>query len=78
VDVDAAVADHGGEAREAIEAVGVHAVACGFGEEAGAEGGAVGFGSVGDAEGEYGLVEGGVEFGVGDSHGISLVMSCEL
>ena len=36
VDVDAAVLDHGGEAGEAIEAVGVDAVAGGFGEEAGA------------------------------------------
>ena len=47
VDVDAAVADHGVEAGEAVEAVGVDAVAGGFGEEAGAEGGAV----RGEAEG---------------------------
>ncbi len=32
VDIDAAVADHGGEAGEAVEAVGVYAVAGGFGE----------------------------------------------
>ena len=41
VDVDAAVADHGVEAWKAVEAVGVDAVAGGFGEETGAEGGAV-------------------------------------
>ena len=41
VDVDAAVEDHGFEAGEAVEAVGVDAVAGGFGEEAGAECGAV-------------------------------------
>ena len=44
--VDGVVADHLGEAREAGDAVGVDAVAVGFGDEAGGEGGAV----VGEAE----------------------------
>ena len=74
VDVDAAVGDHGGEAREAVEAVGVDAVAGGLGEEAGAEGGA----RLGQAEGEHGAVEGGVEVVEGDAeHGVGSVLSDE-
>ena len=63
VDVDAAVEDHGFEAREAVEAVGVDAVAGGLGEEAGAEGGAV----FAEAEVEHGSAECFVEVVVGDS-----------
>ena len=63
VDVDAAVEDHGFEAGEAVEAVGVDAVAGGFGDEAGGEGGAV----FAEAEAEHGAAEGFVEVGVGDS-----------
>jgi hypothetical protein len=67
VDVDAAVEDHGFEAGEAVEAVGVDAVAGGFGDEAGGEGGAV----FAEAEAQHGAAEGFVEVVVGDSeHGI--------
>ena len=70
VDVDAAVGDHVGEAGEAIQAVGVYAVASGFGEEARAEGGAF----AREAEVESGAVEGGVEIVVRDAeHGGSII-----
>jgi hypothetical protein len=62
-DVDAAVGDHLGEAREAVEAVGVDTIACGLGEEAGAEGGAL----TAQAEVPGSAEESGVEVGVGNS-----------
>ena len=66
VDVDRAVGDHLGEAREAVEAVGVDAVAGGFGEEARAQGGAIAV----QTEVLGRAVEGGVEIVVGDAeHG---------
>ncbi len=66
IDVDRSVGNHLGEAREAVEAVGVDAVAGGLGEETRAQGGAVAAQTkvLGRA------VEGGVEIGVGDAkHG---------
>jgi hypothetical protein len=67
VGLDAAVSYGGGEACEAVDAVGVDAVASGLGEEAGTEFGAGG----GEAEGEQGAMEGGEEFGVRDTeHGV--------
>ena len=67
VDVDTAVEEHGFEAGEAVEAVGVDAVAGGFGDEAGGEGGTV----FAEAEAQHGAAEGFVEVVVGNSeHGI--------
>lgn len=63
VDVDATVANHSFKTWEAVEAVGVDAVAGGFGEETGAEGGAV----FCEAEEEQRFPEGFVEIVVGDS-----------
>ena len=63
MDVDRAVGDHLGEAGEAVKAMGVDAVAGGFGEEAGAEGGAVAL----EAEVEGSAVERGVEIVVGNA-----------
>ncbi len=42
LDIDAAGADHADETREAVEAVGVDAIACSFGEETGTASGALG------------------------------------
>ncbi len=70
VDVYAAVVDGGGEAGEAIEPVGLDAVAGAFGEDAGAEVGAV----ADEAEGEVGLGEGDDEIGEGDArHGVMVL-----
>ncbi len=66
VDVDAAVAHHGGEAWEAIETVGLDTIAGAFGEDAGAAAGTVG----GKTESEAGFGEGVDEVREGDArHG---------
>ncbi len=63
VHVHLAVGDHLGEAREAVQAMGVNAVAGGLGEEPGAERGAL----PGEAEAQCGAVEGGFKVGEGNA-----------
>jgi hypothetical protein len=69
LDVDAAVGDHLGESREAVEAVGVNAIARGIREQAGAERGALGL----KAKVQRGALQGGIQIVVGNSeHGAIL------
>lgn len=71
VNVDAAVADHGGEAREAVEAVRLDAVARAFGEDAGAARGSL----RPEAEVEGGLGESVNELGEEDArHGAMVLL----
>ena len=70
--VDAAVGHHRGEAREAVEAVGVDAVARGLCKEPGAERGALAL----ESKVQHSSVESVVEVGVGDSrHGVQSIVA---